>query len=46
MAEGKTKQEKARDQIRDWQDSNAGRYILPLIVAVAGIWFILTVFFG
>jgi cell division protein FtsB len=41
----KTKQEKAQDQIRNWQDSS-GRYVLPLIVAVVAIWFVLTAIFG
>lgn len=43
MAE-KTKQEKAQEQIRDWQDS-AGRYVLPLAIVVFAIWFVATVIF-
>lgn len=41
----KTNQEKAQEQIRNWQDST-GRYVLPLIVVVVAVWFILTAIFG
>lgn len=44
MAE-KSKQEKANDQIRNWQDST-GRWALPLIIVVCGVWFVITAIFG